>query len=97
MLGDVVGPDALEAVRRNLYRIKKEYNVDFTVINGENANIGNGISPDDAETLFSAGADVITGGNHTMHARGVARMLEERPENIIRSILDSVNMPVLRQ
>jgi hypothetical protein len=24
-------------------------------------------------------------------------MLEERPENIIRSILDSVNMPVLRQ
>lgn len=86
MLGDVVGPDALEAIRRNLYKIKKEYNVDFTVINGENANVGNGINPDDAETLFSAGADVITGGNHIFKQRSVYNYLDDcdcilRPAN----------------
>ena len=47
--------------------------------------------PEDVAAVFS---DVCA---HRLVLSTKARMLEERPENIIRSILDSVNMPVLRQ
>ena len=47
--------------------------------------------PEDVAAVFP---DVCA---HRLVLSTKARMLEERPENIIRSILDSVNMPVLRQ
>ena len=47
--------------------------------------------PEDVAAVFS---DVCA---HRLVLSTKARMLEERPENIIRTILDSVNMPVLRQ
>ena len=47
--------------------------------------------PEDVAAVF---ADVCA---HRLVLSTKARMLEERAENIIRSILDSVNMPVLRQ
>lgn len=85
-LGDIVGPDAVEAVRKNLYRIKKEMSVDFVIANGENAFSGNGITPDDADTLFTAGVDVITGGNHSFKQRSIYSYLDDndailRPAN----------------
>ena len=49
------------------------------------------VIPEDVAAVFS---DVCA---HRLVLSTKARMLEERPENIIRSILDSVNMPVLRQ
>lgn len=86
ILGDIVGPDAVEAVRKNLYRLKKELSVDFVIANGENAFSGNGITPDDADTLFTAGVDVITGGNHSFRQRCVYGYLDDtdailRPAN----------------
>ena len=47
--------------------------------------------PEDVAAVFS---DVCA---HRLVLSTKARMLEESPENIIRRILDSVNMPVLRQ
>ena len=47
--------------------------------------------PEDVAAVFP---DVCA---HRLVLSTKARMLEERAENIIRSILDSVNMPVLRQ
>ena len=49
------------------------------------------VIPEDVAAVFP---DV---GAHRLVLSTKARMLEERAENIIRSILDSVNMPVLRQ
>jgi len=64
MLGDVVGEYAAAAISQNLPKIKNKYNIDFCVINAENA-AQNGISPKIARTLQKAGADVLTMGNHT--------------------------------
>lgn len=47
--------------------------------------------PEDVAAVFS---DVCA---HRLVLSTKARMLEERPEQILKSILDSVNMPVLRQ
>ena len=63
-IGDVCGKPGLDFLRKNLAPIKKMYKIDFTVVNGENANVV-GVTPAQAEEIFAAGADVITLGNHT--------------------------------
>jgi len=63
-VGDVCGKTGTDFLYQNLSAVKKLYNIAFTVVNGENANIV-GITPAQAENIFSAGADVITLGNHT--------------------------------
>ena len=63
-VGDVCGKTGIDFLYQNLPTIKKFNNIAFTVVNGENANVV-GITPAQAENIFSAGADVITLGNHT--------------------------------
>jgi metallophosphoesterase (TIGR00282 family) len=79
-VGDVTSPGGLEHLRKSLWRFREENKIDFCVVNGENASFVSGITDDGAEILLRAGADVISGGNHTMHARGAAQVLEERRE-----------------
>ena len=63
-VGDVCGEPGLQFLEGNLRRVKKEYNISFAVVNGENANVV-GITPKQADRIFAAGADIITLGNHT--------------------------------
>ena len=64
-LGDIVGSSGCEAVKKNLSNIIKENNIDFVVVNGENAaDNGLGITENIVNELFSCGVDVITTGNH---------------------------------
>ncbi len=84
-IGDVVGSAGCQFVQDNLYKLKKEYSIDITVINGENSAQGNGITKHSAEQLFSAGADVITTGNHCFKRREALSIYEHdaiiRPAN----------------
>ena len=77
-VGDVVGEEGLEFLRRRLNGLKKLYDVHFTVVNGENAS-SNGLLPRQAEDIFSAGADVITMGNHTWDKQQIADYMEDCP------------------
>ena len=63
-VGDVCGKPGLDFLRRRLKTVQKDYKIDFTVVNGENANVV-GVTPAQCEEIFAAGADVITLGNHT--------------------------------
>ena len=65
ILGDVMGASGRKAIKKNLSKIIKDNEIDFTIINGENsADSGKGITKSIAEEFFSQGADVITSGNH---------------------------------
>lgn len=84
-VGDVVGNPGLERVRRNLRRMKQKHNADFVVVNGENAAVV-GITPNQAEDILDAGADVITMGNHTWGKREIVAYMDDcsrilRPAN----------------
>ncbi len=84
-VGDVVGNPGLERVRRSLRRLIRETKADFTIVNGENAAVV-GITPDQAEDIFDAGADVVTLGNHSFGKREIVTYLEDnsrilRPAN----------------
>ena len=68
-IGDVVGKAGCDFVAAKLRKIKNQYNIDITVINGENSAQGNGITSYSADSLINSGADVITTGNHAFKRR----------------------------
>lgn len=63
-VGDVCGSAGLEFLQKNLRTFKQQKNIQFCVINGENANVV-GVTPKQCDDMLKAGADVITLGNHT--------------------------------
>ena len=73
----MTSPAGLEHLVKNLPAIRKREQIDFCIVNGENASLITGISPEAAKKLLAAGADVITGGNHTMRNRNLFGMLDE--------------------
>ena len=89
-LGDVVGDEGIRALTegRALSRMRDALSVDLVIVNGENAAPNNGISPDAAAAIFDAGADVVTGGNHSFRQRGIARTLDDE-----RYLLRPANYP----
>ncbi len=78
-VGDVCGSIGCEAIRRALPELKARYSIDLTIINGENSADGNGITPNSAELLFCYGADIITGGNHSLRREEVYPLLDSNP------------------
>jgi metallophosphoesterase (TIGR00282 family) len=85
-VGDVVGTAGCDCLRRVLPMLKRQKEIDFTIVNGENAAPGNGILPQSAEHIFASGADVITSGNHIFRRREIYPLLDEnefilRPHN----------------
>lgn len=77
-VGDVVGQPGLRFLAKHLRRLRKEYKIDFCVVNGENASM-TGLTPDQAEDILDAGADVITLGNHTFNRRELCSYLDDNP------------------
>ncbi len=86
-LGDVVSEAGIVAVEKHLRALKKETAADFVIVNGENAAPGNGIDKNSMERLLAAGADAVTGGNHSFQKKTAGAVLEEmervlRPANL---------------
>ena len=84
-VGDVVAAPGVERIRRSLRYLKQKCGADFVVVNGENAAVL-GMTPNQAEDIFDAGADVITMGNHTFGKRELCDYMDEnrrvlRPAN----------------
>lgn len=81
-VGDVVGESGVAMLQTHLPRLKKERDIGFAVVNGENAD-GVGIHPRQADAILEAGADVITLGNHTWNRLQIAKYLDSH-NNILR-------------
>lgn len=84
--GDIVGKSGRRMLHKHLGELKKKYNCDFVVANGENASGGLGITPDTAEELFITGVDVITSGNHIWKHKEIFPYLDAKSEKIIRPL-----------
>ena len=81
-LGDVVGRSGRDAMAANLPRLRAALLADLVVVNGENASHGFGLAPDMAQAMFSAGADVITLGNHSWDRRELIPYIAQEPRVI---------------
>ena len=90
ILGDICGISGMKAIKSNLKKIIKENNIDFTVVNGENAaDNGKGITKKNVEDIINSGADVITSGNHIWDQKEILEVISNnnrviRPENLLK-------------
>ena len=88
VLGDVMGLSGRNAVKKNLSKIIKQNEINFSIINGENAaDDGRGITKEIAQELFSHGIDVITSGNHIWDKEETTKYIDQesrllRPANL---------------
>ncbi|MCL5436731.1 MAG: TIGR00282 family metallophosphoesterase [Candidatus Dependentiae bacterium] len=88
-LGDVVGSAGEQIFQKYATRIKQMYGVDVIIVNGENAAAnGRGIAPKNLDLLRAAGADMVTGGNHSFQQREMLSVFNERTD-----VLRPLNFP----
>lgn len=85
-IGDVVGTGGLKCLSLHRAALRARYDPDLIVVNGENSAEGNGMTRASAAELVRAGADVVTGGNHTFKWRESYALLDDgapflRPAN----------------
>src|ERR1700686_1385666 len=87
-LGDVVGEPGRNAVIERLPQLKEQHGIDFTIVNGENAAGGRGITGKITIELLRAGVSVITTGDHIWDQKDVVAFLDLEPR-----LLRPVNYP----
>jgi calcineurin-like phosphoesterase len=86
MIGDVVGNPGLDALEKLLPHLIAKRGVGFTVVNGENAADGFGMTEATLSRILACGADAVTSGNHVWEKREFWPILESearvlRPAN----------------
>ena len=85
-IGDVVGAMGREMITEYLPRLKKKYRPQMTIVNGENAASGRGITEKIYKKFLQDGVDVVTMGNHTWDNRDIFEFIDDakkmvRPAN----------------
>lgn len=77
--GDLVGRAGRDVALEYLPTLRAEMDLDFVVVNAENAAHGFGLTEKICEELFEAGADAITTGNHVWDQREVISFVDADP------------------
>ncbi|HEX8233733.1 MAG TPA: TIGR00282 family metallophosphoesterase [Caulobacteraceae bacterium] len=80
--GDVVGRSGREGLAEHLPALRRRLDLEFVVINAENAAAGFGITENTARELFAAGADCLTLGNHSWDQKEALTYIEREPRLI---------------
>lgn len=91
-VGDIVGKVGLEAFKKNISNLKKENNIDLTIVNAENSAEGRGITKSILDDLYAYGADIITMGNHTWGRKDIFSFIDDE-ERLIRPANYAENLP----
>ena len=76
-VGDIVGNIGVNKLKQELQKIKDEYSIDFTIVNGENAAEGMGITEKNFNDIIKAGANCITMGNHTWGKKEIFKFIDD--------------------
>src|SRR6266516_1833888 len=87
-IGDIVGRSGRAVLLERLGVLVQDWNLDFVAINGENAAGGFGITEAIYQEFVDAGADVITGGNHSWDQKEALVFIERAPK-----LLRPINYP----
>src|SRR6188472_426417 len=87
-IGDVVGRSGRNAVLKRLPGLIRDWKLDFVAANGENAAGGFGITEMIYQEFVDAGADVVTGGNHSWDQKEALVFIERAPK-----LLRPINFP----
>ncbi len=85
-IGDVVGEPGRKTVKKYLPVLKEKYHPMVTIVNGENAAGGKGITNKIYRQFLEAGVQVVTTGNHVWDNKDIFEFIDDakyiiRPAN----------------
>ena len=83
-IGDIQGEDGRNAVKKILPGLKKEYDIDYTIANGEHLSKRVGVDVSVVEDMNHAGIDFFTTGNHVWRQKDFTQHIEDSELPIIR-------------
>ena len=78
-VGDVIGRPGRRAVQNLLPDLIIQLEIDLAIVNCENSASGFGVTPEIAQDLLDAGAQVLTSGNHIWDKKQILPYFEEEP------------------
>ncbi len=87
-----MGRAGRKAISEHLPQMRKDWRLDFVVVNGENASNGMGLNGEHAKALLDAGADCLTLGDHAFDQKDMLQAIEKEPR-IIRPLNFAKNAP----
>ena len=90
--GDVVGKTGRRAVTERMPDLRRDLDLDFVIVNGENAAHGFGLTGAICETFYAAGVDVVTTGNHVWSQRELINYIDG-DDRLLRPINYPVGTP----
>lgn len=88
-VGDINGRPGRKIASEIIPEIRKKYNIDFVIANGENAAGGFGITLKIFKKLEKYGIDCITSGNHLWDKKEIINELDKIP-----NLLKPANYPI---
>jgi len=85
-IGDIYASPGRKVLKDFLPALKKKYNPDMTIANGENMAGGSGVTPQTYQEMMQCGVDLMTGGNHSFDKKEGYKVLADeafclRPAN----------------
>src|SRR3954465_1202414 len=81
-IGDIVGRSGRTVLLERLPRLVRDWRLDFVAGDGENAAGGFGITEAIYQEFLDAGADAVTGGNHSWDQKEALVFIERAPKLI---------------
>jgi len=79
-LGDVVGKSGRALFQKYIDRIRREFEIDGVVVNGENSSHGRGITSRTMKFFKHNDVDVVTSGNHVWKNKEIYLYLEQNKD-----------------
>jgi len=85
-IGDIVGSPGRNMLKEHLPKLKEKYHPTITIVNGENAAGGRGITQKIYHNFLEWGVQAITMGNHTWDNKEIFDFIDDakylvRPAN----------------
>lgn len=90
-VGDIVGREGLQKLKEVLPGIIESNNIDFVIVNGENAADGMGLTEKMYKEILALKVDIVTMGNHTWGKKEIFNFIDDK--HIIRPANYSKNNP----
>jgi metallophosphoesterase (TIGR00282 family) len=92
-IGDIVGEVGREAVKKLLPKLKKKYDTDFVIANGEHLSDRVGLEIELVREMEAAGVDLFTTGNHVWRKKEFEEHIGKADVPVIRPANFTDNFP----
>ena len=90
-IGDIIGETRIKELKNKLYQIRQKEEIDFFIVNEENAAEGMGITEKNFNDIISQNVDVVTMGNHTWGKKDIFKFIDHpkliRPANYPKGVV----------